>query len=318
MRDVGALEAALLRPQMGYYDGLVEEAAALMESLAMNHPFVDGNKRVAFFVTDAFLRWNGHFIDCDNDEAHGHFMGLFETNSFRLAELKTWLEAHARPLGGGPEKWPPRSTSRAYHLGLRPGVRRDFVRRPKTQRPGTRPGPLSKTGPLRWLYPCFRHSRGGGNPDPRRLPAGLGDGAFPSPESNSRVSPGFTLNHPSPASGRACRSSRFVRDTTRTPSVASISSTRLIDSVTCAETRPPDNPFRTSSSSLVKCSASSTPARFSPMSSTKCLMSRSRATSSSEYVLRLPILSGSMKPARSYFRSVCGCISSVFATTLIR
>ena len=41
-----------------------------MESLANNHPFVDGNKRVAFAVTDAFLRMNGHFLDCDSDEAY--------------------------------------------------------------------------------------------------------------------------------------------------------------------------------------------------------------------------------------------------------
>ena len=39
-----------------------------MESLANNHAFVDGNKRVAFFVTDTFLRMNGHFIDCANEE----------------------------------------------------------------------------------------------------------------------------------------------------------------------------------------------------------------------------------------------------------
>ena len=68
LRDMGALESALLRPQMGYYDGPIEEAAALMESLAMNHPFVDGNKRVAFFTTDAFLRMNGTFIDCDSED----------------------------------------------------------------------------------------------------------------------------------------------------------------------------------------------------------------------------------------------------------
>ena len=100
IRDVGALESALLRPQIGYYDSLIEEAAALMESLAMNHPFVDGNKRAAFFATDAFLRMNGYFIDCDNDEAHAFFMQLFETNSFRFAELAVWLEEHSRPLTG--------------------------------------------------------------------------------------------------------------------------------------------------------------------------------------------------------------------------
>ena len=59
LRDMGALESAVLRPQMGYYDGIIEEAAAMMESLAMNHPFVDGNKRVAFFVTDTFFATMG-------------------------------------------------------------------------------------------------------------------------------------------------------------------------------------------------------------------------------------------------------------------
>ena len=98
LRDMGALVSAIMRPQIGYYDGLVEEAAALMESLAMNHPFVDGNKRVAYFSTDAFLRLNGSHIDCDSLEAYDHFMRLFETNSFRFAELREWLEEHVKPL----------------------------------------------------------------------------------------------------------------------------------------------------------------------------------------------------------------------------
>ena len=100
LRDIGALESAILRPQMGYYDGIIEEAAAMLESLAMNHPFVDGNKRTAFYATDTFLRKNGHFIDCDNDEAYAFFMQLFQTNSFRFAELKVWLDEHVKPLPG--------------------------------------------------------------------------------------------------------------------------------------------------------------------------------------------------------------------------
>ena len=100
VRDEGALASAIMRPQMGYYDTLIEEAAALMESLAMNHPFVDGNKRTAFAVTEAFLRMNGYFIDCDSEEAYAFFMQLFETNSFRFAELAAWLEEHFRPLPG--------------------------------------------------------------------------------------------------------------------------------------------------------------------------------------------------------------------------
>ena len=52
--DEAALLFALMRPQIGYYDTLIQQAAALMESRANNHPFMDGNKRVAFFVTDTF------------------------------------------------------------------------------------------------------------------------------------------------------------------------------------------------------------------------------------------------------------------------
>lgn len=59
VRDPGALEAALFRPQTGYYDDIVAEAVALMESLAINHPFVNGNKRIAFAAADVFLRING-------------------------------------------------------------------------------------------------------------------------------------------------------------------------------------------------------------------------------------------------------------------
>jgi death-on-curing protein len=46
VRDPGALEAALYRPQTGYYKDTIEQAAALMESLAINHPFVDGNREL--------------------------------------------------------------------------------------------------------------------------------------------------------------------------------------------------------------------------------------------------------------------------------
>jgi len=62
IRDLSALESAVSRPQNGYYADLVEEAAALLESLLINHPFVDGNKRAAFAACDVFLRLNGRRI----------------------------------------------------------------------------------------------------------------------------------------------------------------------------------------------------------------------------------------------------------------
>ncbi len=98
LRDKGALESALMRPQTGYYQDIIEEAAALMESLAMNHPFVDGNKRVAFFATDIFLRLNGYYIDCDNDKAYTYFMKLFESNAFRFKNLLEWLRNKVKSL----------------------------------------------------------------------------------------------------------------------------------------------------------------------------------------------------------------------------
>jgi len=58
IRDEGALEAALARPQNGYYADLFEEAAALWESVSQNHAFIDGNKRTAFASLDVFLTIN--------------------------------------------------------------------------------------------------------------------------------------------------------------------------------------------------------------------------------------------------------------------
>ena len=62
IRDMSGLEAAVFRPQNGYYANIVEEACALFESILINHPFVDGNKRTAFASCDVFLRINGY--DC--------------------------------------------------------------------------------------------------------------------------------------------------------------------------------------------------------------------------------------------------------------
>src|SRR5260370_7414231 len=61
VRDQGAVEAAVFRPQIGYYNSIEEEAAALMESLGNNHGFLDGNKRIAFTATHVFLRPNAFY-----------------------------------------------------------------------------------------------------------------------------------------------------------------------------------------------------------------------------------------------------------------
>ena len=95
IRDHGALESALARPQTGYYDDLVQEAAALWESLSQNHPFVDGNKRVAVTVTAAFLKLNGYRLEFDDLAAFSFLIGLYESGTLRFRELETWLRQPA-------------------------------------------------------------------------------------------------------------------------------------------------------------------------------------------------------------------------------
>ena len=93
IRDKGLLESALYRPQTGYYADLVEMAAALFESLMNNHPFVDGNKRVAFFSTDVFLRLNGYRMAVDPKVAHAFLMELFDNSTCDFEHLTPWIRA---------------------------------------------------------------------------------------------------------------------------------------------------------------------------------------------------------------------------------
>jgi death-on-curing protein len=98
IRDRAALEAALGRPQSGYYGDVIEQAAALLESLSQNHPFVDGNKRTAIAVTAAFLRINGFRLGFDDFEAYQFLIQLYQTDQFRFERLEPWLRQHAQPL----------------------------------------------------------------------------------------------------------------------------------------------------------------------------------------------------------------------------
>ena len=97
IRDPGALEAALFRPQTGYYKDIVAEAAALLESLAINHPFVDGNKRIAFASADVFLRINGWRLRRPPMQIHAEMIQMFESGTFDIAHLDPWLRSFAGP-----------------------------------------------------------------------------------------------------------------------------------------------------------------------------------------------------------------------------
>jgi death-on-curing protein len=94
VRDFGLIEAAIFRPQSGYYDDILGEAAALWESLSQIHPFIDGNKRVAFAATDVFLRINGWTLTALPTQIYDHMMLLYESGQFNFTELNVWLRAN--------------------------------------------------------------------------------------------------------------------------------------------------------------------------------------------------------------------------------
>jgi death-on-curing protein len=100
LRDQGDLEAAVFRPQTGYYNDLSEEAAALLESLVNNHAFIDGNKRVGFAAVHTFLLVNGFDLDVGSKAAYEFMIETMEQGKFRFGLLHEWIAAHLVPLPG--------------------------------------------------------------------------------------------------------------------------------------------------------------------------------------------------------------------------
>ncbi len=96
LRDLGLLESALFRPRTGYYEDLPAMATALFESLIINHPFLDGNKRVAFFATDVFLRLNSWRFEVEADEAHAFLIDRLEAGSCDFEHLEPWIRRSIR------------------------------------------------------------------------------------------------------------------------------------------------------------------------------------------------------------------------------
>ncbi|MBW2735891.1 MAG: type II toxin-antitoxin system death-on-curing family toxin [Deltaproteobacteria bacterium] len=98
VRDLGLLESALYRPRTGYYVELMAMAAALFESLLNNPAFIDGNKRVAFFATDVFLRLNGWKLQVEAAQAEVDLIGMLEEHEANFAKLEVWIRKHAEAL----------------------------------------------------------------------------------------------------------------------------------------------------------------------------------------------------------------------------
>lgn len=103
-RDEGALKSALARPRATFgghslYPTLYEKAAALLESLCLNHPFIDGNKRIEYAAAGIFLELNGWRIQAETEEAVS-FMLEVAAGKMSKEEIRIWLELHAMPKRG--------------------------------------------------------------------------------------------------------------------------------------------------------------------------------------------------------------------------
>jgi death-on-curing protein len=98
VRDLGLLDSAVHRPRSAMfgqeaYPDLLTKAAALLQSLAVNHPLIDGNKRLSWLVTDVFLRFNGVELDTDDDSAYDLVVAVASGKLTEVDEIADGLRA---------------------------------------------------------------------------------------------------------------------------------------------------------------------------------------------------------------------------------
>ena len=98
IRDLGALEAAVFRPQTGYYEDVIAEAAALMESIVQGHPFVDGNKRTGVAAADLHLRLNGWYLSAEPNLVADFVIAGLTEGRLDHAEIDRFLRDHSTEL----------------------------------------------------------------------------------------------------------------------------------------------------------------------------------------------------------------------------
>lgn len=102
VRDFALLYSALERPKANFagrdlYPNVFIKAASLLESLCLNHPFTDGNKRTAWTITHKFLWDNGYHLKSNRKEA-ADFMIYLDNSKPELKEISSWLKSHSHPL----------------------------------------------------------------------------------------------------------------------------------------------------------------------------------------------------------------------------
>jgi death on curing protein len=100
VRDLGLVESAVARPQAGFggeylYKNIFDMAAALLQSLLKNHPFIDGNKRTALTSTGVFLKLNGYRLK-NNHKEEVEFAVHVDNQNLTLEQISKWLKEHSK------------------------------------------------------------------------------------------------------------------------------------------------------------------------------------------------------------------------------
>lgn len=102
IRDINGLESALARPFQTFggedlYPTIEEKAAAIGESIIMNHPFIDGNKRTGYLLMEAVLRYGNKKIPV-TDEILYQFVISISTGEIKFDEIVNWLKNNTQQL----------------------------------------------------------------------------------------------------------------------------------------------------------------------------------------------------------------------------
>lgn len=104
VRDINALESALKRPFQTFegvdlYPSIFEKAAALVESILVNHPFIDGNKRTGYGLVRIYLGLYGIEISASIDNRYELIINI-ASGTMRFEDIVTWLKHHTKMHDG--------------------------------------------------------------------------------------------------------------------------------------------------------------------------------------------------------------------------
>jgi len=102
VRDLGLLESSIARPFQTFagndlYNDALKKAAALVESLIINHPFVDGNKRIGALAMIAFLKESNYYLTASSEKLY-EFIISISTGEIKFDAILVWLEENTKKI----------------------------------------------------------------------------------------------------------------------------------------------------------------------------------------------------------------------------